>query len=76
MPRIYVVTDGHASMAESSSLVEADSQSQAIGIVVGARYSAKAASSSDVAILMSAGKVVLRPKAKQLIAQLDLPGIV
>lgn len=69
MSRIYVVTDVTTNW---KALVDADSQHQAINVVVGERYEAKAASSSDVAELMESGVKV--QKAKKIV-QADLPEI-
>lgn len=56
MDRIYVVTD---TAAKTTTLVEASSQAQAVGIVVGARYNARAARPEDVLKTMQDGGAVL-----------------
>lgn len=68
MPRIYVVTDSNiqpvpeGGSAQHHFLVMAESQAQAINVVVSDRYSAKAATSADVADLMGQGLKVLSAK--------------
>ena len=66
MSRIYVVVDTKAVAGDGQQpvfLVDADSQAQAIGLVVGDRYGAKAATSGDVAQLMEIGVKVIKAKA-------------
>jgi len=58
--RLYVVTEHRTSPEKLDApvaefLVEANNPAQAIRVKVGRRYSAKAATSSDVARLMKAG---------------------
>lgn len=76
MSRIYVVTDlkhdGQDSLLSQKFLVDADSQHQAIGVVVADRYEAKAANTMEVVELMSTGVKVM--KAKKLVQE-DLPEI-
>ncbi len=62
MSRIYVVRDSQDSTNQSKFLVDADSQTQAIGMVVADRYEAKAATTSEVAELMEAGVRVMKVK--------------
>lgn len=56
MSRLYIVTDKET---QKQHLVEADSQAQSVGVVVGDRFDSKAASALDAAKLMQAGVSVL-----------------
>jgi hypothetical protein len=60
MSRVYIVTDAQTN---SKTLVEADTQHQAIGLVVSGRYSAAPASAKEVMDAMSEGTQVLKKVA-------------
>lgn len=76
MSRMYVVTDTNSNgSGQSQFLVEADSQYQAIGIVVGSRYVAKAASTGDVVSLMTSGVKVTHSNKAPKQVQPELTGL-
>lgn len=60
MSRVYIVTDNQSN---TQTLVEADTQHQAVGMVVSGRYSAAPASAKEVMDAMSAGTAVLKKVA-------------
>lgn len=66
MSRIYLVTDSNPISPGSDEhevfLVEALTQTQAIGLVVQNRYSAKPATACEVADFMESGLKVIRSK--------------
>lgn len=57
MSRVYIVTDAQT---QTKTLVEANTQHQAIGLVVSGRYSAAPASAKEVMDAMSDGTAVLK----------------
>lgn len=57
MSRVYIVTDNQTN---TQTLVEADSQHQAVGLVVSSRYSAAPASAKEVLDAVGAGTPVLK----------------
>lgn len=59
MSRIYVVNETQTGWKH---LVEAESQAQAIGVIVRDRYEAKAATPQEVAQLMTEGKTLQSTK--------------
>lgn len=63
MSRVYIVTD---STTDARTLVEADSQHQAVGIVVASRYTAAPASAKEVLDAIGAGATVLKKEVKAL----------
>lgn len=57
MSRVYIVTDNQSN---TQTLVEADTQHQAVGMVVSGRYSAAPASAKEVLDAVGAGTPVLK----------------